>query len=237
MKKYTKEIVLVLITAIVVSVISVSATVYFNSENITFEPDDTNWNVSSTSSALNDLYSYANSGDATASNILLGKTALVNGTLITGTMVDNGAVTSTLNAGGSYTIPAGYHNGNGKVTAINTSNSDSSKFEVIKKWYGTSWNRTKTSGTVSFTTEKKGTYILVAGGNNVVDNYSYITCDNFEAKGENVVAERLDGTVRQADHTTMFIKECEANETHTFTWYITAWNNVGGLEVTLIYVP
>ena len=54
---------------------------------------------------------------ATAAQILKGQTAWVNGSKITGTMVDRGAVTKTLNAGGSYTIPAGYHNGSGKVTA------------------------------------------------------------------------------------------------------------------------
>ena len=38
-------------------------------------------------------------------------------TLKTGTMPNQGAKTAALNAGGSYTIPAGYHNGSGKVTA------------------------------------------------------------------------------------------------------------------------
>ena len=55
--------------------------------------------------------------NATASNILVDKTAYVNGAKITGTMPNKGAVTSNLNCGGSYTIPAGYHNGSGKVTA------------------------------------------------------------------------------------------------------------------------
>ena len=32
-------------------------------------------------------------------------------------MVNRGAVSQTLNAGGSYTIPEGYHNGSGKITA------------------------------------------------------------------------------------------------------------------------
>ena len=32
-------------------------------------------------------------------------------------MPNKGAVTASLNCGGSYTIPAGYHNGSGKVTA------------------------------------------------------------------------------------------------------------------------
>lgn len=35
----------------------------------------------------------------------------------TGSMANRGAVNQELNAGGSYTIPAGYHNGSGKVTA------------------------------------------------------------------------------------------------------------------------
>ena len=57
------------------------------------------------------------SADAVAANILKDKTAWVNGSKITGTMVNNGAVApAALGAGGSYTIPAGYHNGSGKVT-------------------------------------------------------------------------------------------------------------------------
>lgn len=35
----------------------------------------------------------------------------------TGSMPNRGAVTQALNAGGSYTIPNGYHNGSGKITA------------------------------------------------------------------------------------------------------------------------
>ena len=50
-------------------------------------------------------------------DILAGKKAWVNGNQITGTMANRGAVSQTLNAGGSYTIPEGYHNGSGKVTA------------------------------------------------------------------------------------------------------------------------
>ena len=65
------------------------------------------------------------SGTASAGEILSGKTAWVNGSKITGTMTNRGAVTSSLNAGGSYTIPAGYHNGSGKVTANSLSSQTS----------------------------------------------------------------------------------------------------------------
>lgn len=49
--------------------------------------------------------------------VLTGYEGWVNGNRITGTMANQGAKTSSLNCGGSYTIPAGYHNGSGKITA------------------------------------------------------------------------------------------------------------------------
>lgn len=57
--------------------------------------------------------------DATAADVLSNKKIVTStGALITGTMLNNGAVAPTaLNCDGSYTIPAGYHNGSGVVTA------------------------------------------------------------------------------------------------------------------------
>lgn len=57
--------------------------------------------------------------DATAeeSDLPLGKIAYAKGKKIVGTMPVKGAVSAALAAGGSYTIPAGYHNGSGKITA------------------------------------------------------------------------------------------------------------------------
>lgn len=55
-------------------------------------------------------------GTATAAQILTGKTLWVKGSKITGTMPNRGAISHSLAANGSYTIPAGYHNGSGKVT-------------------------------------------------------------------------------------------------------------------------
>ncbi len=57
-------------------------------------------------------------GTATAENVLTGKTFTnSSGVNLSGTMPNNGAVSQSLNAGGSYTVPKGYHDGTGKVTA------------------------------------------------------------------------------------------------------------------------
>ena len=58
-------------------------------------------------------------GDAADSHVLSGKTYYNKDpkTRRTGTMPNRGAVAQELAAGGSYTVPEGYHNGAGKVTA------------------------------------------------------------------------------------------------------------------------
>ncbi len=54
---------------------------------------------------------------AAVSEILAGKTAHARGTLLTGTMTNNGGVTGTISTkAGQYTIPQGYHDGSGKVS-------------------------------------------------------------------------------------------------------------------------
>ena len=54
--------------------------------------------------------------NASASEILQGRTAYVNGNKITGEMPNNGAVSGTISTkDGSYVVPAGYHNGLGSV--------------------------------------------------------------------------------------------------------------------------
>lgn len=59
--------------------------------------------------------------NATASEILSGKTAYVNKNKITGEMTNNGAVSGTISTkAGTYTVPAGYHSGLGSVAIDST---------------------------------------------------------------------------------------------------------------------
>lgn len=54
--------------------------------------------------------------DAVAAEILYGKTAYKNGSKLTGTMPNNGGVTGSVSTvAGQYSVPAGYHDGSGKV--------------------------------------------------------------------------------------------------------------------------
>lgn len=73
-----------------------------------------------TVNAIPDAYQDVTGVDATAADVLDGKYIVdAEGTLIEGTMPDNGAITQKLDATTgkqSYTIPAGYHSGSGTVS-------------------------------------------------------------------------------------------------------------------------
>lgn len=92
-------------------------------------------------------------GDSSDSHVLVGKTYYNTDPKKkrTGTMSNQGAINQTLNAGGSYTIPAGYHNGAGKITANSlasqtSGNADSTK---IVSGYSAYVNGNKVNGTLN----------------------------------------------------------------------------------------
>lgn len=70
--------------------------------------------------AIPDNYQDVSSVTAEAADVLTGKIIVgADGAVVAGTMVNNGAVSKTLSAtadGKEYTIPAGYHNGEGSVS-------------------------------------------------------------------------------------------------------------------------
>ena len=69
-------------------------------------------------SALTLNGTYTSDATAISGHILKDYTAYSKGKKIAGDMPDNGAVNNVLSANGSvYTVPKGYHNGSGKVTA------------------------------------------------------------------------------------------------------------------------
>lgn len=71
-----------------------------------------------TVAAIPEAYQNVSSVTATAPDVLAGKViVLADGTVVTGTMASNGAVSKVLSVEStSYTIPVGFHNGVGKVT-------------------------------------------------------------------------------------------------------------------------
>lgn len=76
------------------------------------------WKAFKSQADIDSAVAAAKVGTAGAAQVLTGYT-FTNSTTsgVPGTMANQGAKTSSLNCGGSYTIPAGYHNGSGKITA------------------------------------------------------------------------------------------------------------------------
>lgn len=104
---------------------------------------------------------------AAAEDILAGKKSVdATGAEITGTMTNNGAWTSTKTSNGSVTIPAGYHNGSGKVS-VNVSTSTSAgvldtpsiNFDTTNGKF-TATSKVKTSGYISTSETKSASYTI-----------------------------------------------------------------------------
>ena len=86
-------------------------------------------------------------------------------------MTNQGTKNASLNAGGSYTIPAGYHNGSGKVTANALSGQTSGTagaahiLSGYNAWVnGTNtWGNMPNRGNISHSLPANGTYTVPAG--------------------------------------------------------------------------
>lgn len=116
----------------------------------------------------------SSSGNVTAKDIIAGKTAWMNGEMITGTMTNHGGLNKVLTPGESFTVPEGYHNGTGKVTVGGLSSSTSATATANQILSGkTAWiNGEKITGTMTDATEgdktlnSGDTYTIKAGYHN-----------------------------------------------------------------------
>lgn len=122
--------------------------------------------------AVLNLFESASDADFNSEDLLAGKKAFNGTTLITGTMTDNGAKTATLAAGGSYTIPEGYHNGSGVVNATSLSAQTSATATASQILSGkTAWvNGSKLTGNMS---NKAGTTVTASSSKSGA--YAYLT--------------------------------------------------------------
>lgn len=122
-------------------------------------------NVSSTTTIPTD-------GDATTPDVLTGKTFYSGGSKKTGTMTNNGAWSTTKTSNGDVPIPAGYHNGSGKVTVNVSTSTPAGALDTpsisFDKTLGrfTATSKVKTSGYISTsdTTTKSYTITRYLGG-------------------------------------------------------------------------
>ena len=173
MKK--KRYVIVGTIMLLIGMVGVNAATSVPSNGVLYS--NSNSSVTTVEGALNELYTNYNNllskGDASAANILTGKKVLVKGKEVTGTMANNGSVSKALAAGGSYTIPKGYHDGTGKVTANSLVSQTSATATAAQILSGkTAYvNGSKITGTM---TNKAGTTVKASAVSSD-DNNTYLT--------------------------------------------------------------
>ena len=79
--------------------------------------DGLNTQIANLNNQINQLKAKQATGNVAVGDVLAGKTFSNSREVgLTGTMANNGALNGTVIAGQSYNIPAGYHNGSGKIT-------------------------------------------------------------------------------------------------------------------------
>lgn len=117
---------------------------------------------------VNNIGQIRSDGNATADKILVNYNAWARKQKLNGSMPNRGGVTpAALAAGGSYTIPAGYHDGTGVVSAqslASQTDANATAARILKNY--TAWvNGTKLTGNMNDYSQ----------GNNIADSHSVAT--------------------------------------------------------------
>ena len=139
------------------------------------------------------------SGTAASGNVLEGKTFYATSlTASTGTMKNNGAISASLPINGTYTIPAGYHNGSGKVIQTIATKSSATYYattsdQVINSGQYLTGNqiiKALSSNNLSSANIKSGTTISVNNGSTNV----YSVVGSFTSSGTQSNGQAIAGT-------------------------------------------
>ena len=146
-------------------------------------------------------------GDAVAADVLTGKTfSNAQATGISGTMPNNGAVSGVATPSQPYTIPAGYHNGSGTVTATSAPPASVINLEVPYNVYNNGAFSVYTFGVHTLKVTPESAYVTLnvysdAAHTNLIDsaagsaknidvsNYDVVYIVNVGSVGTNFVAK------------------------------------------------
>ena len=135
-------------------------------------------------------------GNAVINNILINKTAWVNGIELTGTMPNIGTVDISLDGGELYTIPKGYHDGTGTVIATGVQDltpGDATANDVLENKIAWS-NGVKLIGTIPI---RIGNNVTINAGDSVTVPAGYYP-NGFVIKAATLESQ-TDGTATPSD--------------------------------------
>ena len=141
----------------------------------------------------------AKKGNAVAENVLADKTFTNSSSIgLTGSMTNNGSKTASLNCGESFTIPKGFHDGTGKITAntLASQTDGTATAAQILKGKTAYVDGAKVTGTMTDYSSSVQT-VKATGGNDIIDipdgYHTKIQVDSTDACNDSYSEGKQDG--------------------------------------------